>query len=128
MILKSGDLGPYVFAELHLETEKRLPIQKANEISESLEKRIKNEINDLDSIIIKIEPENKFIVRIAIPVDKDEGLNSIISKHFGKAPYFLIADVNKDNIKNLQIKKNPAATLEQKRGLKTVKFLKNEDG
>ncbi len=119
--------GPYVFAELHLETEKRLSIQKANEISERLEKRIKNEINDLDNIIIKIEPENKFIVRIAIPIDKDEGLKSIISKHFGKAQYFLIADVNKDNIINLQIKKNPAATLEQKRGLKTVKFLKNEE-
>ena len=118
--------GPYIFAELHLETNKRLSIQKANEISESLEKQIKMEVNDLDSIIIKIEPENVGTVRIAIPVDKDEGLKSIISKHFGKAPYFLITDVNKYTIKNFQLKKNHAATLEQKRGLKTVKFLKNE--
>ena len=119
--------GPYVFADLHLETEKRLSIQKADEISKSLENKIKNEINDLDSISIKIEPRKKLIVRIAVPVDKNEGLNSSISKHFGKAPYFLIADIDKEEIKDFQLKINNAATAEQKRGLETVKFLKNED-
>ncbi|MBI4813505.1 MAG: cation transporter, partial [Methanobacterium sp.] len=44
--------GPFVFAELHLGTKKRLPIQKADEISRSVEKLIKKEINDLDTIII----------------------------------------------------------------------------
>jgi cation diffusion facilitator family transporter len=119
--------GPYVFADLHLETEKRLSIQKADEISRSLENKIKNEINNLDSISIKIEPRKKLIVRIAVPVDENEGLNSSISKHFGKAPYFLIADIDKEEIKDFQLKINTAATAEQKRGLETVKFLKNED-
>ena len=119
--------GPYIFAELHLETEKRLSIQKAYEISTSLEKRIKNENNNLDSISIKIEPRKTLMVKIAVPVDKDHGLNSNISKHFGKAPYFLIANIDNEEIKDLQLKINTAATLEKKRGLKTVKFLKNED-
>jgi len=119
--------GPYIFAELHVETDINLSLQKASTISKSLEKRIKNEVNDLDSIITKIEPKKKFVVRIAIPIDKDEGLNSVISKHFGKAPYFLVVDVNNDNIKNIQLMKNPAVTFEQKKGLKTVKFLKNEE-
>jgi cation diffusion facilitator family transporter len=119
--------GPYVFADLHLETEKKLSIQKAYEISKNLENTIKNKINDLDSISIKIEPRIQSMVRIAVPVDKDEGLDSNISKHFGKAPYFLIADVDKNKIKDFQLQINTAATLEQKRGLKTVKFLKNED-
>ena len=119
--------GPYVFADLHLETEKRLSIQKADEISKSLENKIKNEINELDSISIKIEPRKELIVRIAVPVDKNEGLNSSISKHFGKAPYFLIADIDKEEIKDFHLKINNAATAEQKRGLETVKFLKNED-
>jgi cation diffusion facilitator family transporter len=119
--------GPYVFAELHLETKKRLSIQKADEISKKLEKRIMNEINDLDSITIKIEPGKKIRMRVAVPVDKDEGLKSNISKHFGKAPYFLIVDLDKGKIKNFQLKINPATTYERKRGLKTVEFLRNED-
>ena len=119
--------GPYVFAELHLETKNRLSIEKASQISKNLEKRIINEINDLDSITIQIEPGKKIIVRVAVPVDKDEGLKSNISQHFAKAPYFLIVDLDKEEIKNFQLKINPATKYERKRGLKTVEFLKNED-
>ena len=67
------------------------------------------------------------IVRVAVPVDKDEGLKSNISQHFAKAPYFLIVDLDKEEIKNFQLKINPAKKYERKRGLKTVEFLKNED-
>ena len=119
--------GPYVFAELHLETKRRLSIAKANEISKNLEKSVINEIADLDSLTIKIEPGKKIIFRAAVPVDKDEGLKSNISQHFAKAPYFLMIDLDKEEIKNFQLKKNPATEYERKRGLKTVEFLKNED-
>ena len=119
--------GPYIFAELHLETKKKLSVAKANEISKNLEIRLKNEINDLDNITIKIEPGKKIIFRAAVPVDKDKGLKSDISQHFAKAPYFLIVDLDKDEIKKIQMKKNPATTYDRKRGLKTVEFLKNED-
>jgi cation diffusion facilitator family transporter len=119
--------GPYVFAELHLETKRRLSIAKANEISKNLEKSVINEIDDLDSLTIKIEPGKKIIFRAAVPVDKDEGLKSDISQHFAKAPYFLMVDLDKEEIKNFQLKKNPATEYERKRGLKTVEFLKNED-
>jgi cation diffusion facilitator family transporter len=119
--------GPFVFAELHLETKKKLSVGKADEISRRLEEKIKNEINDLDDISIKIEPGKKLVLRIAVPVDKDEGLMSNISKHFGKALYFLIADIDRGKIKNFELKLNPGTTYQRKRGLKTVEFLKNED-
>ncbi len=120
--------GPYEFIELHLEIEKILSVQKANLISKSLEKKIKTEIKDIDSIIIKIEPENRTTVRIAVPIDVDNGLNSGISEHFGKAPYFLIVEIEDQNyIKNFNIMKNPAVPLEQKRGIKAVEFLKEKN-
>lgn len=118
--------GPFVFAELHLETKMRLPVQKANEISNNVEKLIKEEIDDLDSITIKIEPGKKLILKIAVPVENNNGLMSRISNHFAKSPYFLIADIAKGKMKNLQIKKNSATNYERKRGLKAVEFLKDE--
>ncbi|MDD1779262.1 MAG: hypothetical protein LUQ65_13935 [Candidatus Helarchaeota archaeon] len=33
-------------------------------------------------------------MRVAIPIKKDEGLNSKISGHFGQAEYFIIIDLN----------------------------------
>jgi predicted Fe-Mo cluster-binding NifX family protein len=33
-------------------------------------------------------------LRVAIPIKKDEGLNSKVSGHFGMAKYFLIIDLN----------------------------------
>lgn len=119
--------GPFVFAELHLETKMRLPLQKANEISNNVEGLIKKEIRDIDTITIKIEAEKKSLLRIAAPIVDNNGLMSNISKHFAKSPYFLIADVANDGIKDFQIKKNHSVNYEQKRGLKTVEFLKNED-
>lgn len=124
--IKVRSSGPFAFAELHLETKKKLPVQKANEISNNFEKLIKEEIADLDSITIKIEPGKKLILRIAVPVENNKGLMSNISNHFAKTPYFLIADVAKGEIKYFQIKKNPSMNYERKRGLKAVEFLKNE--
>ncbi len=118
--------GPYVLAELHIETEKKYTIQKGDEISKKLEKLIRNELKNLDSILIKVDPSNKTLVKIAVPVDKENGLKSTISKHFGKAPYYLIAEIDKDQIKNYLVKKNPAELQEQKKGLKTAQFLINE--
>jgi cation diffusion facilitator family transporter len=125
--IKIRSSGPYVFAELHIETEKRLTIEKADLISKKLEKLIRKELKDLDSLLIKVDPSKKTTVKIAVPIDKVNGLNSRISKHFGKAPYYLIADVDKDNIRSYVLKGNPADTNEQKKGIKAAQFLINEN-
>ena len=119
--------GPYIFAELHLETDNKLSIQKADEISKNLENKILYEINDLDYLTIKIEPKKIKIKRVAVPVNKNDGLKSDVSEHFGKAPYFLIVDLDNGEIKNFKFKINPATTYERKRGLKTAEFLRNEN-
>lgn len=119
--------GPYVLAELHIETEKHYTIQKGDEISKLLEKLIKNELKEIDSLLIKVDPSQKTFVKIAVPVDQENGLNSKISKHFGKAPYYLIAEIEKNNIINYLLKKNPGELQEQKKGLKTAEFLIDEN-
>ncbi|WP_022847449.1 MULTISPECIES: NifB/NifX family molybdenum-iron cluster-binding protein [unclassified Desulfurobacterium] len=46
-------------------------------------------------------------MRIAVPVNEDNGLDSTICEHFGHAPYFAIIDVEGEDI-NLSIFPNPA--------------------
>ncbi|BEP17757.1 NifB/NifX family molybdenum-iron cluster-binding protein [Pyrofollis japonicus] len=47
--------------------------------------------------------------RIAIPVLEDRGLDSVISEHFGRAPYFLIIDIRDGKIINVEKVANSAA-------------------
>lgn len=125
--VKVRSSGPYIFAEIHLETKKDLPVEKAYEISENVEKRIKEEIKELETLMVQIEPLKKDILRFAIPIESDKGLDSVPSKHFGKAPYFLIWDVHSGELKSYLAKENPAKDIDKKRGIKAAEFLAKED-
>ena len=118
--------GPFVFAELHLETEKGRSVKKASEITEKVKKAVKDKINNLDSLTVQIEPFKNEKLKIAVPVENKNGLNSDISLHFAKARYILIADVVNGKITGSVIKDNPGTKLEKKKGIETAEFLGNE--
>ncbi|MDO5835171.1 MAG: cation diffusion facilitator family transporter, partial [Methanobacterium sp.] len=118
--------GPYIFAELHLETKKNLSVEKAHGISDKVERQIREEVGKLETLLVQVEPVKKEVIRFALPLKNKDGLKSIPSNHFGKVPYFLIWDVHHREIENYQIKDNPAHELEKKRGIKTAEFLVNE--
>ncbi|HOI72466.1 MAG TPA: cation diffusion facilitator family transporter [Methanobacterium sp.] len=118
--------GPVVLAELHLETEKGLPVKKASEITKEVINSVKNEIHNLDTLTVQIEPYKKEKLRVAVPVENRKALQSKVSEHFARAPYILFADVADGKITDILIKKNPGNRLEKKKGIETVKFLGKE--
>jgi len=44
--------------------------------------------------------------RIVIPAEDGNGLNARLSEHFGRAPYFIIVDLEENNISNVQVVPN----------------------
>ena len=48
-------------------------------------------------------------MRIAIPCINDDGLNSEISMHFGRSPYYAFIDIEDNEIKNIEVKPVPFA-------------------
>jgi predicted Fe-Mo cluster-binding NifX family protein len=44
--------------------------------------------------------------RIIIPAEDGNGLNARLSEHFGRAPYFIIVDLEDDNISSVQVVSN----------------------
>jgi cation diffusion facilitator family transporter len=118
--------GPFVFAELHLETKKGLSVENASEITENVKKAVKDRIKNLDSLTVQIEPFKKQKLRVAVPVENRNGLQSDISEHFARAPYILIADVINGKIINSAIKENPGTKLEKKKGIESAEFLEKE--
>jgi cation diffusion facilitator family transporter len=124
--LKLRRSGPYAFGEMHLETKGTLTVAEAHTISDTVEKRIKKEIPEIDSITVHIEPRKGPLkmCTVAVPVENDKGLHSDMSSHLGKAPFFLVATVEEGAITKWDLVENPAAHLEKKRGVKAAEFLK----
>ncbi|MDD3828498.1 MAG: NifB/NifX family molybdenum-iron cluster-binding protein [Anaerolineae bacterium] len=46
-------------------------------------------------------------MRIAVSADNNEGLNSIVSPHFGRCPHFVLVDVEDQEIRDVQSVDNP---------------------
>ena len=46
-------------------------------------------------------------MRLAISVEDNNGLDSAISHHFGRCPFFVLVDVDEDEIKEVQVIDNP---------------------
>jgi predicted Fe-Mo cluster-binding NifX family protein len=46
-------------------------------------------------------------MRIAISADTDQGLDSAVSPHFGRCPYFVLVDVEGREVKAVQTVANP---------------------
>ncbi len=124
--VKVRSSGSYLLGELHLETKKNLSVEKAHEISDKVEEMVRKDVEKLETLLVQVEPVKKDSIRFALPLETRDGLNSVPSTHFGKVPYFLIWDVHNGEIKNYQIKDNPAQYLEKKKGIKTAEFLVNE--
>lgn len=47
------------------------------------------------------------MVRVAVSTDTDQGLDSAISLHFGRCPYFTLVDVDGQQVMSVQAVANP---------------------
>jgi len=115
--------GPFIFAEMHVEVDPAMHVDRAHEISGAIEEKIKESIRNLDSITLHTEPSEKGFYRIALPVIEDRGLDSRTCEHFGGSPYFIFIDVQDGSPKRWLVTENPAASVEKRRGIEAAHFL-----
>ena len=119
--------GPFCMGELTIGVDKRLPVEQTHRLSETVERQIKAEIPEVESLVIHVEPQEERIQRLAIPIEEDKGLESLSTPHFGEAPYFLFIDIEDNTIVSWTTTKNPSLDLERKRGVTLAKLLIKEE-
>lgn len=120
--------GPFVFGECVVKIRKYLDVDRAHELSKKLEEKVKEETSMVDSFKIRVEPYETSKIRVSIPVKTKEGLDSKISDHFGRSPYFAIVFLDKESksIENLEILKNEFKDKEVRAGLSASRFIVKE--
>jgi cation diffusion facilitator family transporter len=113
--------GRYMFVEATV-TLRVSDLQKAHQISERMERKIKEAQRYVDRVLIHYEPEAKTTLRYAIPVTGDRGG---ISPHFGESPRFLIIDIDTERKKvtRREVIDNPHLGLKKGKGIEVAQFL-----
>jgi cation diffusion facilitator family transporter len=77
--------GPVFFAEMHVELQNWLYLEKVHVISEEIETRTKERFKDLELVTVHVGLAHKKKTKIAVPILEDRGLNSLTNLHFGSA-------------------------------------------
>jgi len=124
--LKLRKSGPFLFGEVEIKIGKSVSVKRASEISSLIEREIKKKINQVDSILLTVSPYQTKKQKICIPIDKDEGIDSKISDHFGRAEKFIFLEIDEGKIKNYYLKDNPYQKKEVRAGLEASLFVVKE--
>ncbi len=124
--LKLRKSGPFIFGEVEVKIGKTIDVKRASEISENIEREIKKGIKSIDSFTVAVSPFEVEKQRICIPIGKDEGLDSLMLNHFGRAEKFIFVNLEKGQVKDYYVKSNPHQGKEVRAGLNTALFVVNE--
>ncbi|MFB6076059.1 MAG: cation diffusion facilitator family transporter [Candidatus Aenigmatarchaeota archaeon] len=126
--LKLRKSGPFVFGECTVKIRKHVDVDRAHVIAENLERKIKKEIDRIDSFTIRIEPYKTPKERIVVPVKDNNGKDSKIMDHFGRSNYFAIVSIGKDEnkIDDVKIVENEYKDKEIRAGLSASRFVAKE--
>lgn len=119
--LTGRNSGRYKFIEADVTLRVR-ELERAHQISQRLEEKIKKDIPYVDHILIHYEPIKREFSHIAIPyIAKDNK----VSEHFGETPVFLVLKVKADS--NSLVKQdiliNPFLLEERGKGIRAAELL-----
>ncbi len=113
--------GRYIFVEAMVEMATS-DLKEAHQASERIEENIRQQVQNVERVLIHYEPKKKTHLRYAVPLQDREGS---ISAHFGEAPYFAILDVDieKNRIERQDIIANPFVDVEKRKGGQVAEML-----
>ena len=110
------------FIELVISTSGDENVTNANELANEVERNIHEKNSGIDSIMIHVDPVASTELLIALPVEDNKGLESIVSNRFGCAPWFIILRKKDKGFEVVDTFKTNH-TGDKKRGLDTSKVL-----
>jgi cation diffusion facilitator family transporter len=92
--VKIRQSGPYKMVECNIATIPSASVYKAHELADNIEKIITGHYRQIESVFVHIEPVRFDALSVIIPVEEMSGLDSKIHGHFGRAPYFIILNLD----------------------------------
>ncbi|MBN1227125.1 MAG: cation diffusion facilitator family transporter [Deltaproteobacteria bacterium] len=96
--VKIRQAGPFRLVECNIQSNPKAPLYKTHDLADRVENFITSNFPNIESVLIHMEPARGNEVLAIIPVKDINGLDSRIHGHFGRAPYFIILRIEKENV------------------------------
>ena len=96
--VKIRQSGPFKMVECVMKTRPSLPLYRAHELANKVEDLIARDYEHIESVFIHVEPLKDEVITAIFPVQDIKGMDSLISDHFGRAPYFVIVRLENGNM------------------------------
>ncbi len=125
--LKLRQSGIFVFGEAKIKLSSNMNITRAHDISNLIENKVKGKFPKIESLMIHIEPFKTDMIKILFPIGDNNGLNSEIVDHFGKARNFLFVVLKNKEIISFYVKKNVFVDKKIRAGLSVSKDILKEN-
>ena len=119
--LTGRNSGRFKFIEANI-VIKTHNLDKAHLITNKIEHQIKQELNNIDHVLIHYEPMQKEEMVYVIPLNEEK---NIVSPHFGEAPWFMLLTYKSQDkfTKQVKIIANPFTSEERAKGILAAEFL-----
>ncbi|RXA20861.1 cation diffusion facilitator family transporter [Methanosarcina sp. MSH10X1] len=124
--LKLRKSGLVVFGEATVEVEGETDLQRVELLSEDIKTAVKKEVENLEHIVVNVKPVRRKNLKLALPVLERGGFQAKLSEHIGKAPYFLLIELEEGRAGDWKILENLFSNSEKKRGVKAVDLVIRE--
>jgi len=96
--VKIRQSGPFKMVECVIKTRPSLPLYRAHELANKVEDLIARDYEHIESVFIHVEPLKDEVIKVIVPVQDIKGMDSLVSDHFGRAPYFVIVSLENGNM------------------------------
>ncbi len=110
--LVGRNAGRFRFIQTHVVVRTE-DLKKAHQASGRIEQRIRDELAHVERVLVHFEPQTRQRIRLALPL---ADLDGRLSRHFGEAPYFALADLDLAEGRSLQRSIHDNAFVDQQRG------------
>ena len=113
--------GKYVMAEITIRLNKNLHLNQILMLKKNLSQEIVSKFPQIFRILIFIQTPQINLIKLAVPLENNNDLDSKISDHFGESSFFAIVDIKVDeNTKSLEgytIITNKYKDVEKRKGI-----------
>ncbi len=124
--LKLRKSGPFVFGQIKIGVGKKLKVEQSHQLADQVEEKVISNFDQITSFLVHIEPHVDKFYHLALPIKMDKGLDSPLSDKFGRAPYFLFVNLEKNKIKGNYVIENPHLDKQVRVGLAVVKLINQQ--
>jgi cation diffusion facilitator family transporter len=115
--------GRYIFLEVEISLSSNFPLFQVSTLKNEVMRKVKEKFPSIFKIIIIVKSQDKKIIKIAVPLENNQGLNSIISTHFGESLFFGFLVFQEGNLSSSEIISNKFAHEEKRKGILISEWL-----